>query len=226
MDNYQWNRIDKPTSGFQGNFTTEKLAQGKNILISISKSGHNYVARKKDNEGWSKQNTGFSGTYNAITYGDGKFVIVGSDNYDGENGHPLFISSEDGVKWTRGEIVTSGTGYTLYDVIWTGEKFVAIGGANTIYSSSDGNRWYRYPRENIIHNKGAKYYYDFKNISSNGDYIIAYSEKGNAVLISKDGGKNWIQRQDSNYLKLIDIIVINKGDGIIDPKNLNVRWYR
>ena len=226
LDNEEWIRIDKPTSGFTGNFNIEKLAQGKNILIGISTMAHDYVAYKQNNKNWLKKETDINGTYNAIAYGNGMFVIVGSDTNDNEKGHPLIIYSKDGANWNIGDIITDGTGYPLYDIVWTGEKFMAIGGANTIYSSTDGKSWSRFPRQDISHIKGPKHYYDFKNISSNGDYIIAYSQNGNAVLISDDVGKTWYQKIDNNYPELIDIIVINKGDGIFDPKNYNIQWFR
>ena len=149
-----------------------------------------------------KNYTGINGTYNGITYGNGKFVIVGSDSADNINGHPIIIYSDDGTRWQRGNVKSMGTGYPLYEITWTGEKFIAVGGANTIYSSQDGVNWYRFLRENIIPVKGSKYYYDYKYISSSGNYIIAYSENGNGFLLSKDGGNSWEQRIDSNYPKL------------------------
>lgn len=63
-------------------------------------------------------------------------------------------------------------------------------------------------------------------VLSHEDYIIAYSQNENAVLISDDGGKSWVQKQDYNYPKLIDIIVISKGDGTFDPNNYNIQWSR
>ena len=117
VDN-EWKDLHK----LKGNFNIEKLAKGKNILIGISTMTHDYVAYKQTNEDWLKKNTNIYGIYNSITYGNGMFVIVGSDTNDNENGHPLIIYSEDGVNWNTGDIITDGTGYPLYDIIWTGEN--------------------------------------------------------------------------------------------------------
>ncbi|MCF6460069.1 hypothetical protein [Clostridium sp. Cult3] len=216
----EWEDIHKPTSGFKA----EKLAQGNNTLIGISTQYDDYVAYKLKDNGWKKNYTGINGTYNGITYGNGKFVIVGSDSADNINGHPIIIYSDDGTRWQRGNVKSMGTGYPLYEITWTGEKFIAVGGANTIYSSQDGVNWYRFLRENIIPVKGSKYYYDYKYISSSGNYIIAYSENGNGFLLSKDGGNSWEQRIDSNYPKLIDIEVINKVKRDFDYKNYDIYW--
>ena len=226
LDNGEWIRIDKPTSGFTGNFNIEKLAQGNNILIGISTMAHDYIAYKQNNKNWLKRETGINGTYNAIAYGNGMFVIVGSDTNDNGKGHPLIIYSEDGTNWNTGDIIINGTEHPLYDIVWTGEKFIAVGGANTIYSSFDGKSWNKFPRQDILDIRGPKHYYDFKNISSNGDYIIAYSQNGNAVLISDNSGETWYQKIDNNYPKIVDIIVISKGDGTFDPKNYNIQWSR
>lgn len=223
LDNNMWEKMDKPTSGFQGGFKIEKLAQGiiegKNILIGMAQSGHNYIALKENKEDWLKIETKLYGTYNDITYGNGKFIIVGS-----EGGYPLIIYSEDGVTWEKGEIATLDIGYQLNAITWTGEKFVAVGDENTIYSSIDGKKWYKFPREDITYVAESRYYYDLNHISSIGNYLITYSEDGNSVLISDDGGISWKQKKDNTYPKLRDIIVINKGNGAMNFTNSDILW--
>lgn len=216
LSNNEWENLHKITAGFK----IQRLAQGNRTIVGISQQKKGKIAYISENiNEWSEKNTNIYGTYNDIAYGNKRFVIIGSDG-----GHPLIIYSDDGVSWKNGEIKTLGTGFELYSITWTGEKFIAVGEANTIYSSPNGKEWYRYPREDITHIVGHEYYYDLKNISSSGNYIISYSKAGNSVLISDDGGANWKQKNDNTYPKLEEIIVINKGDGQPNFYNPNIQW--
>ena len=72
-----------------------------------------------------------------VAFGAGKFVGVGLNG--------LRMSSEDGLTWSapqRGE-----EGEHLNTVIWTGDKFAAIGFGATFFSS-DGAQWTRQPNQN------------------------------------------------------------------------------
>lgn len=218
-----WEKMsDKPKQGFK----IEKIAQGNNFLVGISKYENGKVVYKEGDNEWQNTFTkdekyNIYGTFYSIAYGNGTFVIVGSDD-----GHSLIIYSKDLATWHKGKYNVPGSAFPLYDVTWTGDKFVAVGGADTIFTSKDGVNWDRFMREDIVHEKGAPYYYDLKNISSSGNYIAAYSDEGNSVLFSKDGGKSWVQKIDEKYPKLEDIIVINNDYGSSDFHTFNIQWYK
>ncbi|MSR65763.1 MAG: hypothetical protein EXS24_00100 [Pedosphaera sp.] len=66
----------------------------------------------------------------SITFGDGKFVIVGDGG--------LILTSSGGANWATASCVTDEI---LTDVVWGRDSFVAVGGNGTILSSSDGLAW-------------------------------------------------------------------------------------
>lgn len=72
------------------------------------------------------------GEWNAVTYGNGKFVAVR------ENGSAAY--SEDGVTWTE---VSIADGVYWSDVVYGGGKFVAVAGnsSNKAAYSTDGVTW-------------------------------------------------------------------------------------
>lgn len=233
--NETWLDIHKPTA----NFKIDKLAQGNENIVGISKDKISKITYlKEDNNEWKNKNiNGYDmvGVYSGIAYGNkknwdkGKFVIVG---HEGSNSYPIFIYSEDGIDWYKGKQANSidGINYELNDVTWTGEKFVAVGSSGTIYTSFDGESWYTVERKNIIKDieTPQDYWFNYSRVSGDGDFIIASSNTQSGRVISTDGGKTWFEKGPIKYqnqeVKLKDIIVINKGDGNFDPKNFDIQW--
>lgn len=234
-ENETWQDIHKPTA----NFKIEKLAQGNGNIVGISKNNSSEITYLKDeNKEWEKKiinGSGMEGIYCGITFGNkkdwdkGRFVIVG---YEKGKSYPIFIFSKDGIEWYKGNQINtmSGINYELNDVIWTGEKFVAVGNSGTIYTSSNGEDWYAFDRKDIIKDSKSTqdYWFNYSRVSGNGDYIIAFSSSQGGRLISTDGGKTWTEKEpikvNDKVIKLKDIIVINKGDGGFDPKNYKIQW--
>lgn len=72
-----------------------------------------------------------------VTFGQGIFVGVGL--------HGLRMTSEDGIKWS--ERIAGEEGEHINSVIWTGDRFVAVGQGAT-YISPDGLKWERLPNTN------------------------------------------------------------------------------
>lgn len=72
-----------------------------------------------------------------VTFGNGVFVGVGL--------HGLRMSSEDGVNWT--ERLIGEEGEHINSVVWSGQRFVAVGQGAT-YFSPDGQKWERLPNKN------------------------------------------------------------------------------
>ncbi|WP_457631287.1 WD40/YVTN/BNR-like repeat-containing protein, partial [Oceanithermus sp.] len=70
------------------------------------------------------------GVFESVAYGNGVYVIVGSDG--------AIVTSPDGASWTaRG----SGTDAWLYSVTYGNGTFVAVGDGGTILTSADGESW-------------------------------------------------------------------------------------
>ena len=86
------------------------------------------------------------------------------------------LLSEDETSW---EIVQSGQPYSLVDVTWTGEQFIAVGGssAGIVLSSADGRDWTE------RHNGEARKLW---SVHWNGSQALAVGE-GRIILTSTDG---------------------------------------
>jgi hypothetical protein len=67
-----------------------------------------------------------------VTFGQGRFVGVGL--------HGLRMTSEDGLTWSNRLVGEEGE--HINSVIWTGDRFVAVGQGAT-YFSADGLKWER-----------------------------------------------------------------------------------
>ena len=69
-----------------------------------------------------------------VAWNGNLFVAVGRWSVSGSQ----IRTSPDGVTWTE---VPAGTIQGLFDVVWTGSQFVAVGGSSTILTSPDGAVW-------------------------------------------------------------------------------------
>lgn len=119
---------------------------GKNMLRRVCFGNDRFVAvgdrgrraASPDGKEWTDApNVKAIDTLIDVTFGNGVFVGVGL--------HGLRMSSEDGVKWS--ERVVGEEGEHINSVIWTGERFAAVGQGAT-YLSPDGMKWERIPNTN------------------------------------------------------------------------------
>jgi photosystem II stability/assembly factor-like uncharacterized protein len=119
---------------------------GKNLLRRVCYGNDRFVAvgdrgrraSSKDAKEWiDTPDVKAIDTLIDVTFGNGIFVGVGL--------HGLRMSSEDGIKWS--ERLPGEEGEHVNSVIWTGDKFVAVGQGAT-YFSPDGRKWERTPNLN------------------------------------------------------------------------------
>lgn len=119
---------------------------GKNMLRRVCFGNDRFVAvgdrgrraTSKDGKDWTDTpNVKPIDTLIDVTFGNGIFVGVGL--------HGLRMSSEDGIKWS--ERLAGEEGEHINSVLWTGDRFIAVGQGAT-YLSSDGQKWDRSPNTN------------------------------------------------------------------------------
>lgn len=119
---------------------------GRNMLRRVSHGNERFVAvgdrgrraASKDGKEWTDAaNVKAIDTLIDVTFGRNVFVGVGL--------HGLRMSSEDGVTWT--ERLVGEEGEHINSVLWTGERFVAVGQGAT-YLSDNGQKWERVPNKN------------------------------------------------------------------------------
>ena len=108
---------------------TEILTEHSDIL----RLAESYTYLNED-AGYTPTTGGRNNRFNAIAYGDGKYVVVGTNG--------SIITSTDGTTWTP---VYGGTTNTLNDIcyglIGAVGYFVAVGASGTIIYSQDGAVW-------------------------------------------------------------------------------------
>ena len=120
--------------------------EGKNMLRRVCYGNDRFVAvgdrgrraASPDAREWRDMpNVKAIDTLIDVTFGNGTFVGAGL--------HGLRMSSEDGITWS--ERLVGEEGEHINSVLWTGERFVAVGQGAT-YFSPDGRKWERVPNKN------------------------------------------------------------------------------
>jgi hypothetical protein len=105
---------------------------GNDGSISTSGDGTNWVSRTSGTNGWLM----------GVTYGNDKFVAVGSINNHSE---PInILTSPDGTNWsvlTSVNFPESASVFMLREVTYGHGLFVAVGNSGEILTSSDGTTW-------------------------------------------------------------------------------------
>jgi len=148
-------------------------ANGKYYAVNNGNSGS--IQQSTDGKNWRTLTTGLLKTtyynLNAITYGQGKYIVVGSNG--------LVLSSSDGEIWSNQTLNLGNNYINLTDVIYAGGQYVIVGNYGTILTSSDGETW-------VKHDSGLTGYSNtLTSISyGNGKYVVV---GGSQVLSSTDG---------------------------------------
>ncbi|HTN74011.1 MAG TPA: hypothetical protein VL096_02145 [Pirellulaceae bacterium] len=127
------------TSGDGDKWSDFQPVPGKHILRRIAWGNERFVAvgdrgrraTSRDGITWEDAaETKALDTLVDIAFGNGLFVGVGL--------HGLRMSSDDGLRWSPA--ARGNEGEHLNAILWTGERFVAIGAGQT-YHSADGRNW-------------------------------------------------------------------------------------
>jgi hypothetical protein len=117
-----------------GETWTQRYAGSWKSLRDIAFMGTRFVAvgdtitTSTDGKQWTNVET--NGDYfHTILYGDGRFFAGGNS----------IQTSVDGISWEV--VLQSDQTSPIYDIIWTGSIYVAIGDYEFLWTSSDGRTW-------------------------------------------------------------------------------------
>ena len=105
--------------------------------------------------------------WDAVAYGDNKFVAVSYDGY--------ITHSADGVTWSE-PVAVGATAW--YAVIYANKRFVVIGNGGYITTSADGITWSE---------PTSKSQDDLRSISFTGDGVFVVVGNNGDVITSTDG---------------------------------------
>lgn len=153
-------------TGKNGAATKIWESKGSGIFAAIKSTGEIFVSQNGTQ--WTKTATVGESTY-LMTYGDGKFVCVGSG---GANGGRSYYSA-DGVTWTESSGLIIGKAY--YDLCFHNGRFICVGFQGDYYST-DGIIWAEMNRGTAYHGKvcgGGGIF-----VSSSSDLYMHYSADG------------------------------------------------
>ena len=138
----------------------DSLTYGEGFFIGASNSGKSYYSQ--DGEFWVEVLGGLptyttSGTtrrifyHRNLTYGKGLFVCLSRQQTGTTTSNGVtkptylykFSYSLDGASWTSPDSSFSGSGLYINTLAYGGGKFIALGNAGEIFSSTDGKSWSR-----------------------------------------------------------------------------------
>jgi len=131
-----WRRV-RPTLITSGNQLSDVIWDGSRYLVTTS----NAIAYSSNGINWTQASAPITGIGEllGLAQGAGVRVAVGR----GSAGVSALMVSDNGTSWTR-IIPPAGTSGSLLRVIWARDRFVAVGGSQTILSSPDGRNWTRH----------------------------------------------------------------------------------
>ncbi|MES2438053.1 MAG: PKD domain-containing protein [Verrucomicrobiota bacterium] len=164
--------------------TLRGVAYGNGIHVAVGDNGT--IRRSTDGISWTPVTSGTTYGLTSISYGGGKFVIIGSAN-PYQSGNAMVLTSSDGSSWTN---TTTGAGIQSWEglryVKWTGDRFLASGWFGKIRHSTDLGTTFTTTRSTIEETPGLAY--------GNGVWFAAGIDRDNSGadidLISPDGA-NW-----------------------------------
>jgi photosystem II stability/assembly factor-like uncharacterized protein len=127
-------------------------------------------------DNWTPRHSGTSNSLNGITFGNGRFVVVG------DNG--TILSSSNGFTWTARN---SGTTVRLRDVTHGGNYFIAVGAESTILTSPDGVSWQKI---------ASGFGHPLSGVTFGGQFVAMV--ENDKVVYSIDGAR-WVFRYIGDY---------------------------
>lgn len=123
-------------------FGNGRFVAVKNVSTSvdISSAYGNQAAYSEDGENWTEVTLPIKSEWNAIAFGNGKFVI--KDWYN----HRRILYSEDGENWTQATIPSSGITKDFSSLFYVNGLFMITTDNNELLYSEDGAKWIVSPK--------------------------------------------------------------------------------
>jgi hypothetical protein len=180
-------------SGVTSNFRGVVYAADKNWFVGIAVEGQ--IAISKDGGNTFTKSVDPSLLANDITYGNGRFVLAG--------GNGTVYYSDDAVNWTSKKI---GIKHFMCGAYGNGTYVVA--GKNDIYSSVDGENWFKRATISSAYFHGATY----TNFASGNMFVVVGEllSGTNVPLYTSSNGESWTSRISNAGSHLVT--VASKGN--------------
>ena len=124
--------------------------------------------------------------WQAVTYGNGLFVAVGSGG--------AVMTSPDGLRWTRR---TAAAANSWQGVAWDGQKFVAVSsnGTNRVMYSSDGFTW----ENGAVDGFSDMHDCEWRDVTYGNGWFVAVARLGPDRAMYSSNGTYWNKGSLANY---------------------------
>jgi len=168
------------------------VAYGNSLFVAV---GDRAVLTSPDAVAWTPRMPpamGLNAQLEGVTYGDGRFVAVGTGG--------VFLTSTNGTDWSSG--VALPTQPWLWDVAFGANQFVAVGEAGTILTSTNGLAW-------VPRNSGTNLILSGITYGTNG--FVAVGEGG--TVLTSSNGRSWTSPESTTSLWLLGAAA--KGETVV-----------
>jgi hypothetical protein len=149
---------------------------------------------------WSSSNTEIAKVSNTTgSQGMANSIASGTSMITAASGA---VSASMALSVTSWTMQTSGTTSDLYDVVWTGAQYVAVGASGAILTSSDGKKW-----EQRVSDASNTLY----GIAWSGSLLVAvgyptHISSTNYSIFTSPDGITWTPRISAPYVYLCGIV--------------------
>jgi PKD repeat protein len=165
-------------------------------LMDRYSMGDKAVYSSQDGETWAMEIAREEGgNFYSLASGDGVMVVVGDESYFGGYVPLIGIARSDGEwQWSLlDDYPLAGVG-RLYDVSWSGDRWVVVAGSGSVITSTDLEHW-------ELADPGVSG--ALKTVRWNGDEILA---AGSAGVVSSVDGLIWQQESLPTSSTISDLI--------------------
>lgn len=159
------------------------IAYGNGVFVAIrSNMRSNIVITSTDGINWVERTIPRTVDGRSITYGNGRFVMLGQYHTTSTNIVRYAFTSTDGVTWNFSGSSPSSDGNGWWRVAYGNGVFVAVGQGTTARTSTDGLVW-------TAHTIPSAPYWDSMTFG-NGRFVATTSSI-NAYAVSSTDGQTW-----------------------------------
>ena len=179
-DGINW--TDHTSTSYTAHFFKDN-AYLNNLYWAVNDNGS--IFSSSDGKIWTSKYTGAIDGFYSITYGNNKYVTVGTSS-----GLLNIINSSDGINWTT--VTNSINRYHLNQIIYAKNLFISVGYAGLIVTSSDSDNW-------VLQTSGTNQ--SLVSIVYGDNLFVAVG--GSGTVITSSDGTSWESQTSitSNTLK-------------------------
>lgn len=188
------------------------LVKGNKEYVAVGPYGT--VMKSTDGRNWKALSKFGNYQLTTIAWNGTKYLMFGANAESARQANVMsseaFVST-DALKWKK---IKFKPGEAIHDLVWSGNKFVAVGREN-VFTSSDGENWTK------THKFGVTY--GSHSIRYIHDTYFIYSDVEQKVYTSKDGVK-WTSKPldtkaDINEMIWVKDHYLGVGKGIYTSKD-------